>query len=358
MKIYELFKAADVGADDLVTPPNPECNEAATGQHPINDQQLTDAGCDTHTPEFSVDSASDQTVHRGIGGDNHPPATSLPLPPFPSVSAVSSREWMTYGQQDQGLVEEEGREGQCAHKISWWSNQFVDAALEAEFVREQAGNDRVSICAGVVLHLTCILWQLLIVIAPNTHGYFATHGNASLARSMEQLLIILVSHSVVGVLSAGALIMLLWRREIFHYLSSKTAASVVTFPIRIAKATESLQPPADCTVRACVAGYVGLKLLHFLVSLVCLRLWKSQACVFFLFATGLMYNFGLSHCNYGVTYKVNVAMVLLTFVATGPLYFGAGIATSTANNYMGAQCAGSIVLVPQAPRLHPRAHTQ
>jgi len=260
---------------------------------------------------------------------------------YPGNAAPWTNRHIDEGPGDVGAVSKPS-----AYKISWWRNEFEDAGCEAAFQAAQIPNDRVSITAGLILHFTCVVWQAIVVLHPSPAGYFQAYGQPELTRAMRLVSLALQLHSIVSVLVSLAILVLLWRRHIFHDLRSRAPGCGEQVPGLRELCSQAISAPTTDTrtARVCVYGYVGLKVVHFGVSILCMQLWKVQTCSLFVFATGIMTNFGLGHCNYGVPFRVNLLLAIATAVVTGVVYFGAGIATRAATNQLGAQLLGTLVL--------------
>ena len=134
---------------------------------------------------------------------------------------------------------------------------------------------------------------------------------------------------------------MLWRQEFYWKLNGTEQTLIDSF------AQFELHPLLSRrTIRFAVGCYVAMKMLHLAVSLVCLQLWRSQTCAFLLFATALMFNFGISHGNFGVSVKVNFFMVVLCLLIIGAFYFlpRPSIQSQAPSIYMLSQGVGSLVL--------------
>ena len=277
-----------------------------------------------------------------------------------------------------------------------WRHEFVSREREEAFVAAQAEADRVSLSAGLVLHAACSIWQGFVVLCPDNDNYFSGHGVSELERGAAAAAVLLGAHMAVVVLSCLALGLVMWRPEAEQLVrcmqarlrstdggSSSEGAVAVAAEIRTAASRHSagvqshaqdgegagdMRPresadlevdggedttettvlvtaPARATIDKCVYGYVLLKVLFFAVSITALQLWRSQIAIFTVFAAGNMFNFGISHCNYGVSWAINAGLVLISVGVLLPFYVARGLAGfNSANAYMACQATGSLVV--------------
>jgi hypothetical protein len=50
------------------------------------------------------------------------------------------------------------------YKISKWTSEFRNKELEAEYRQSQLSHERISVSAGLGLHLACVLWQVGLLL--------------------------------------------------------------------------------------------------------------------------------------------------------------------------------------------------
>ena len=265
-----------------------------------------------------------------------------------------------------------------------WRHQFVSREREEAFAAAQAEADRVSLSAGLVLHAACSIWQGFVVLCPDSDDYFSGHGVSELERGAAAAAVLLGAHMTVVVLSCLALGLVMWRPEAAQLArcmparlrstgggsSSEragdgvrarqgaapsgytaqgalhdTAAAHAENNEDTTEATVLVTAPARATIDKCVYGYVLLKVLFFAVSITALQMWRSQIAIFTVFAAGNMFNFGISHCNYGVSWATNAGLVLISVAVLLPFYVARGLAGfNSANAYMACQATGSLVV--------------
>jgi len=105
---------------------------------------------------------------------------------------------------------------------------------------------------------------------------------------------------------------------------------------------KSTQSCSRGELQFCVLGYCLLKILNLVMAVVGLRIWPSQICTFFVFATGMMFNFGFSHSNYGVSFRINLVLVICCVVFICIFYLAEGHSAITSNIWMLCQATGSL----------------
>lgn len=125
-------------------------------------------------------------------------------------------------------------------------------------------------------------WQAVVVTFPPA-GYFSGHGVPELEHRVEFVTLLLVAHGLFALAASLVLVLLLWRQECYEWICGRRG---VRQGRERGPGDDSGKQLGSMSMQGSIYGYVGLKLVHLLVSIACLEAWPSQVCVLFVFAAG------------------------------------------------------------------------
>jgi len=307
----------------------------------VQAQCNTTASCMSSQPAVSAEEIHEvESWHQGIRDERHDSPRSMGLESRTLIQKSS--------------VDPTQNIPAAEFKLSMLWSRFENPDLEAQFMQVQVQNDRISLTAGYFLHTILVLWQLLAIVSPSATGYFKGHSNADLETRIKMVSMVLLVHLLMTILVSVVCLFILWRGLLLDrycqpmcWLLQHRAVYSVRGRGRLEEGESSVtvKSTQSCSrgeLQFCVLGYCLLKILNLVMAVVGLRIWPSQICTFFVFATGMMFNFGFSHSNYGVSFRINLVLVICCVVFICIFYLAEGHSAITSNIWMLCQATGSL----------------
>lgn len=197
-------------------------------------------------------------------------------------------------------------------RILRWPAKFEDEGVEADFARSHAGIDRLGLTVGLLLHVLCVLWQCLVVVAPPNPSYFDDHGDEHLSRNMSIVFALLMAHLGLVLAASSCTLLFLWGDKLPDDLAAAVGCSCAGALAERDERTQHLLK----RLGTCSLSYLALKLVFFAASLVASALWHVQASPLAIIGVVQLINFGHSHNNFGINDRLST---LLWLVSAGAL---------------------------------------
>jgi class 3 adenylate cyclase len=237
------------------------------------------------------------------------------------------------------------------HEVDKRWARFRHPSMELQFVKEQIPLERRVLSCAILWHASFALWQMQMIMMPDIPEYWQTFEVEELERRRRIATAALVINVVIITVTGGALLVMLWYEVICESRRTGGLASWLTCacvrkqgsaacswssvlfrggrscPVkpRVSSLLQSLEGgqrgsgegllPTPGRFKACVYGFMALKILNWVLMGFCANTWLARRGVSVLHSTMALYNFGISYSHMGVSFRLQAAMHAISLVA-------------------------------------------
>ena len=199
------------------------------------------------------------------------------------------------------------------HTCTHTHTHTQDATMERDYMDSQMQSHMHGITSGLFLHTCAAIWQMQTILWPDYPAYFKAHGSLDLEGRIGVVTVLLITNALLATLASAAVTVFLRSRMTRLRRHARDGA---------ARAPDHMQ--VDLSWREFYkigVVFAALKLAFLAISIAAYSQWPSRGVVLVGFATEVTTNFGMSACNFGVSYVLNLALVLLSLALAVPSLF-------------------------------------
>ena len=205
-----------------------------------------------------------------------------------------------------------------AGRISNTRLVFENEVLERQFLTEMCISHQYGMTSGLLSHACAALWQMQTVLWPDHADYFRAHGVEEWQQSIDTLNWLLGAHAIFATMTSATLIWYMWWLRPRYEAAASLSGSVEVGRSKSSACMSQCRSPCISVdeFRWCTIIFVIMKFIFLVVSVWAFSLWPSRGGVLIVFAGELISNFGMSTCNFGVSFAGNLVLVICGLVVS------------------------------------------